>query len=481
MRINLNNLRFVLFVVGLASMPMVSHGQAYKAAIGYDALFAEFGAALETGVGIRVFQPEAPDGAGSYMPDSSIISEFGGKTFINGTIPPVGTFNGHATAVGTNLYGNLSSIAPGITNVTGADANDYINRILGAGISGTPAPIPQGYHVSNHSYVGNVSPVGIKIDLLRRYDFVINRDNTIAVAGANNGSATATTDIWGHSYNGITVGRSDGEHSRGMTTDYGAGRFKPDIVVPLAGPTSFSTPVVGAAAALLQQAAGFDGFGNANNGGQNEVIKSTLFAGATKEEFGAAWDRNSTRPVDEVFGFGELNIQNSYHIFKGGEFAASTSNPATNVGLLGWDYGNFTGSQLFYDFEIGAGQTLTELSAALVWNAAVTDNPLTGAFDLTHVVANLDLELFDSSGTFMYTVGDFASSLRQSSLSTTYNYEHLYLTNLAAGNYTFRIKGDLATDYGFSWRITTAIPEPSGAIILGLALTASLIRRRRQA
>ena len=98
-----------------------------------------------------------------------------------------------------------------------------------------------------------------------------------------------------------------------------------------------------------------------------------------------------------------------------------------------------------------------------------------------HVVANLDLELFDSSGTFMYTVGDFASSLRQSSLSTTYNYEHLYLTNLAAGNYTFRIKGDLATDYGFSWRITTAIPEPSGAIILGLALTASLIRRRRQA
>ena len=155
-----------------------------------------------------------------------------------------------------------------------------------------------------------------------------------------------------------------------------------------------------------------------------------------------------------MYGFGELNILNSYHIWEGGEFAASTSDPTSNVDLFGWDYGNFNGTDdLFYDFEIFVGQTAAELSAVLVWNIDVIDsNPSSGVFDASTVLADLDLELYDSTGSFM-------GSLLDSSLSTEYNHEHIYLKDLPPGNYTFRISGDLAVDYGFSWRIK-AVPDP---------------------
>ncbi len=184
------------------------------------------------------------------------------------------------------------------------------------------------------------------------------------------------------------------------------------------------------------------------------------------------------RPIDDVYGYGELNILNSYHIFEGGEFDGSSSNPATDVGLMGWDYGDFAGgnAQQLYDFKIGAGQT-AELSASLVWNIDVIDGApnVEEIFTPTTSLANLDLELFDSSGSYM-------SLLIDASRSTLYNTEHIYLTDLAAGDYTFRISGDLPVDYGFSWRINTslvAIPEPNTAGILAAGLVGVLLKRRR--
>ena len=344
------------------------------------------------------------------------------------------------------------------------EANDYINNTLGVDSGADPAA--QGFAVGNHSYIGNGNTDAETTDINRRMDFVINRDNTVMVVGANNGAANATPQIFAPSYNAITVGRTDGGHSRGeVGGTYGNGRFRPDIVAP-AGATSFSTPIVGSAAALLIDAA------QGTNGIQNEVIKSTLFAGATKSEF-ASWDRTTTRPIDEVFGFGELNILNSYHIWEGGEHEGSTSDPASEINLDGWDYGDFNGTDdLFYDFSIGPFERITELSAALVWNVDVTDNDANaGVFDATTSLANLDLELYDSSGTFL-------GSLLDSSLSTDYNAEHIFMQDLATGSYTFRITGDSATDFGFSWRIT-AVPEPSSAVLLGLIGLGMMTRRRR--
>ena len=226
------------------------------------------------------------------------------------------------------------------------------------------------------------------------------------------------------------------------------------------------------------EAAGFDEHGNAARG-RNQVIRALLFAGATKNEF-PSWNKTTTRPVDSVYGFGQLNIYNSYQMLQAGEHSAfqSGDKPSSNLGSMGWNYGNYSDGYLYYNFEIAPGEQLAELSAVLTWNVDVWDsNPNPAIFTPQHQLANLDLELFKSSDAFLGT-------LIQSSLSTAYNYEHIYLTNpLAAGKYTFRIAGNMPVDYGFAWRISTRFataPEPSTLLTVALAL-AGLVHRRRRA
>lgn len=454
--------RSVLIVLVFVLTPCaMTFGQTWKSEIGFNDLVSEKGGSLGDGSGLMVMQAEAPDSAGNYMPDVT-DAEFSGKTFTEGS----GAFgtNNHGTLVARNFYGNSSSMTGGISSITGYDANDYIfnwlNALSGNDLNSTPA-----FDIGNHSYVGNGLTTAQAEDILERFDFVINRDNTLMVVGANNGSTSATPQVLTPSYNAIAVGRSDGGHSQSLTSVYGAPRFATSIVVPSAGATSFSTPVVGSAAALLKHAgAGTDFI-------QNEVIRSTLFAGATKDEF-ATWDRTSTRPMDEVFGFGELNILNSYHIFEGGQFEGSTTDPTSNIHDLGWDYGDFDGSKdLFYDFSISPGGDAS-LSAVLSWNIDIIDLNSGTAFEAQRDLADLNLELFDSSGTFL-------GSLLDSSNGSAYNNEHIFFEGLDGGDYTFRISGNSATDYGFSWHIQS-VPEPSSAALIGLGALAMIARRRRR-
>ncbi len=454
------------------------HAQLYKPLIGYDQLVSEYGGSLANGAGITVFMPEGLVGD-NYMPNVN-HAEFIGKSIVNGTVPPVTSASNHATNVGRHLYGNTTSIAPGITRITGASADDFVDRYLSWTTGGYP--LSQGFNISNHSYIGNIADANVKMDLLRRFDYVINRDNTVAVVGANNGDSNTAPDLWTHSFNAITVGRSDGLHSRGTTSVYGSGRSVPDIVVPMQGTgfnfTSFAAPVVGASAAILQQAAGFNYSGKAiPDGMNNQVIRSLLFAGATKDEF-PEWSKTTTQPVDSVYGFGQLNIYNSYKMLEGGQFASSKTpgDFSSSIGEMGWDFGTFSGTDLYYSFEVSSGQWLAELSAALVWNVDVFNtSSIPGVFNPSHQLSNLDLELFNSDG-------ESLGSLIQDSLSTAYNYEHIYLRDpLSSGRYTFRITGDLPVDYGFAWRMSfllSSVPEPSSLVLLAFSFVACLRRRR---
>lgn len=496
MFLRLRNLS-LLFAIGFLILTTnVTSAQAWKPLIGYTELVAEKGGALEDGTGIIVMQTEArytvyernPDGSFvldsngnqipigiKYMPNPSTPPEpqFSGKTFTDATgtnfVDMTGNnvvdeYSSHARSVGLNFFGNTNSMTPGITNITGYEANDYLGNVLGFNTGNDPA-VTAAYDVGNHSYIGNGLTTAQAEDLLERFDFVINRDNTVMVVGANNGSANATPQLLAPSFNSITVGRSDGGHSQTLTSVYGAPRFAVQLVVPSAGATSFSTPVVASAAGLLRDA------GSGTNFVQNEVVRATLFAGATKSEF-STWDRTETRPLDEVFGFGELNILNSYHIFEGGEFEGSTSDPSANVGLMGWDYGDFDGTNdLYYDFSIDPAM-VGEVSAVLSWNMEITDTNSGPGFEASRSLADLNLDLFDSTGSFL-------GSMLDSSNGTDYNNEHIYFQNLSSGDYTFRVSGDLATDFGFSWMVVTSVPEPSSLSVLGLLSLGVLTRRRR--
>ena len=233
------------------------------------------------------------------------------------------------------------------------------------------------------------------------------------------------------------------------TSIYGSGRTKPEIVAPEPR-TSFSTPMVTASAAILHEA------GAGTTATRTETIRALLLSGATKDEF-SDWDRTTTRPLDEVFGAGELNIYNSYMSLQGGEFNSSLTDPAVPVDLNGWDYEEeiVAGNDLFYEFEVAEGTQLDQLSIVLCWNMDITDSDDSlETFTPQEILGDLNLDFYDSTGSFM-------GSLIDESKSTVDNVEHIYLLDLPAGTYHLKVSSDTTKDFGLAWRST------SSALILG--------------
>ncbi len=424
-----------------AQLPSVWHFQ-----VGYTQLLNEFGLVAD-GSGLAVAQVEALEAGLRFMPDA-MNADFAGKAFTQGS-PGSALPSGHATGVGAGFYGLTNSIAPGITNITGFDANEWLGVKLGFDLG--VDPLPQNFAVSNHSYVGSGLTVADATNLLQRFDFAVNQTGMIAVVGvANSGSLP---QLLAPAYNSISVGRTNGSHSFGTTTFYGAGRTKPEIVAP-ATSTSQATGWVSSGASLIYDAA------MGSSATQPEVIKAILLAGATKNEF-PTWDRTTTRPLDEVFGAGEMNVYHSYRILAGGETNGSITEPAAPAPNEGWDYNAAApaGTPIFYDLDVQVGAK--DLSVILDWNIDVIDSDPTGIFNPSTILADMDLRLYDSTGNFLNTLLD-------SSLSTVDNVEHIYQSILGPGRYTLEVRSSIAHDYGIAWRFT-AVPEPQQWIALACA------------
>jgi len=203
------------------------------------------------------------------------------------------------------------------------------------------------------------------------------------------------------------------------------------------------------------------------DGSRSEVIKAMLMAGATKGEFANwidpttglvnPWNRTQTRPLDDIFGAGELNVYNSYLIGIGGKQSASASQPNSSVGSYGWDYKakEDAANDLYYNFQVAEGSTAADFSILLAWNAKITDNdPNDNVFTPTESLQNLDLRLYDSTTSFM-------CSMLDQSISTVDNVEHIYLNSIGPGTYTLKVTGAANWDYGLAWRMTTAFDEPN--------------------
>ena len=426
--------------------------QSIQAQVGYNALLNLVGDSLEDGTGVTSAQIEALASNEEYLANST-DPEFSNTIFVDGTGTSSGASN-HATNVGVRMYGSLS-MASGLGRATnpinGYEASDFLINQTNAGTGADPEPFD--FDVANHSYILYLSQTELTTaqgtNILQRFDFMANQSETTHCVGVNNGSGRATPEFLANSYNSISVGRTNGNHSRGETTIYGAGRLKPQIVAPSA--TSFSTPLVTASAAILHEA------GAGTTATRTETIRALLLSGATKDEF-PNWDRTTTRPLDEVFGAGELNIFNSYMSFQGGEFNGSTTNPTAPVGLNGWDYEEqiVAGDDMLYEFEVPAGTRLDQLSIVLCWNMDIIDvadfSP--NFFVPSENLGDLNLEFYDSNGSFL-------GNLLDESKSTVDNVEHIYLQDLDPGTYHLKISSDTNKDFGVAWR------SSSSQILLG--------------
>ena len=262
-----------------------------------------------------------------------------------------------------DFYGNSTSIAPGIDTID----NYFADSWLGNGFLRSPpsAPRIESRRVQNHSWIGT-STGPTTVDKLQRLDFAIDRDGFTSVVGLDNGAATSIPPLLGHAYHAISVGRSDGNHSTGGTSLDGSGRTKPDLVAPISA-TSYSSPVVAGAAALLLELADGLGFSEA---AAPHAVKALLMAGATKEEF-AGWDRTPARPIDNRFGAGELNIWRSCRILTAGSFLPDVLQYA---GPAGWSPLDFTGpgQTRRFHFQVPAGYFLHRFGALLTWHQVMT-------------------------------------------------------------------------------------------------------------
>jgi hypothetical protein len=311
----------------------------------------------------------------------------------------------------------------------------------------------------------------------------------------------------GSSFNAIAVGLSNGNSAHGSyplattpSTPYASGsRTRPDLVAP-AGATSWATPMVASAAALLV-AEGHQGgntlatdplvtFTTNRNGDtiynaeRSEVVKAALMAGAsrTSPNLTNGYTVNTANGLNNIYGAGQLNISNSYHIIAASEQNSCEDNPAGlgEISAVGFDYdpyfggangSNTTGSYVF--------NTLTDgtLSASLAWNLAVTGETANG-FDTTATLYNLGLYLYDLT----------SSSELAYAASLVDNTENIWWTSLEANHqYMIQVQAEMQSeflwDYALAWHITAGTshaPLPPTIYLLGSGLLAILWLRRKR-
>jgi hypothetical protein len=380
------------------------------------------------GSGIAVLQPEAGAGtATNWQVDPSVLGQPGAAFTYSASAGSTNRFpnslgasSGHAGAVAENFH----AVAAGAPRLDNCEANYFYSFVV------EPLAAKFADPLANQSFTfGNVS-VSSQQAIDWNFDNYASQYNTLFISAANNGGAVSPP---GTSYNCIGVGAYGGSSSVGPTIDNG--RAKPDLTAP-GSSTSFSTPLVTGAAALLQQAGLRGDGGDTNSAVDMRVTKALLLNGAIKP---ADWTNQAPSPLDARYGAGVLNVFNSYqqlaagkHAFSVATFCATNTTPdpagegnAINV-LSGWDFNTNASvaasngvNHYYFNVTNGvAGSTFTA-TATLVWNRHLR----------TVGINNLDL--------FLYAAG--SGALVACSTSLVDNVEHVYLPRLPQGSYDLQV------------------------------------------
>ena len=398
---------------------------------GFTQLQMELGTSLPTGAGIPVMMSEAAQGANFYAQGTAGTVAYAGTGVLAGkTIIPYsgasGT-SGHAAGVASYFCGNTQSVSPGVTELHAWRADDFASDLYFS----DSLPVYAG-SVQNHSWVGSFGLDSTDATLLRRLDFMINRDAVIVSTPMNNGAGMSK--LLANAYHGISAGLRSGNHPQTHSNLDVTGRMKPDLVVNETF-TSFAGPAVASVATLLLDAIRPD-FPGADD---PRVIKAIMLSAASKQNL-LGWKRTTTsRPYDEVFGAGELNVLNAYQILAAGRQPSSNSIVRS---LQGWDKGtSSTSNPERYFFTLPATKWGSTVSATITWHRNIPGDYASST------LANLNLRLVNAAG---FTVGSTVTE----SISSIDNVEHLFLRNLPPGDYALEVSADTtAVSYGIAWEV----------------------------
>ena len=339
----------------------------------------------------------------------------------------------HAENVGGLLYGMAAGVATNLARVDVSEAGWFVTNYVF-----NPLLPPLADVIVNQSFTfgdettnlptpPNWLAVADQLGIDAGYDDYASANQVLFVSAVNNGGAVSPP---GTAYNSIGVAAygAGAASSVGPTLDNG--RCKPDLTAP-ADYTSFSTPQVsGAAAVLMQAALRGDGGGDTHSAFDLRTIKALLLNGAVKP---ADWSASSASPLDRRYGAGVVNVFNAYEQLAGGKqnFGATTFpavgdvHPPTAVSgfishLSGWDFNTNSTSATndsvnHYFFTVPGGA----VTATLVWNRQFGETNIN----------DLDLFLFAAAG----------HNLVACSTSRVDNVEHIFVPQLAAGSYDLQV------------------------------------------
>lgn len=406
--------------------------QSVREIIGYEAAYDRLGRHMPTGQGIAFAHVEG--GLGNYRPelpgpafDTVAFSLRSGES----------TPNVHAAQTARVIYGS-TGLAPGVEVVHCMTTADFLGKlVLNATTTGPPVPAtdsPFEPRVYTHSWIGEPGEMQAAM-ILRRVDYLVDTRDIVMVAGVNNGRDTPVPALLGSAYNAIAVGTTGGNSSGGVTSIDLPGRSKPDLVAPQ-GMTSYTTPVVSAAAALLLEQADRlvkEGHAKANRA---EVIKAALLSGATKPD---RWQPQPGQPLDSHLGAGVVNVDRSLRVL-----AAGSAQPGETIKrLAGWSMPtlkkNATASYTL-KLPIDTGPA----SFILTWHRRIDGRTAIGTRNDTGEKITVWLDaprLADLDLRLVSVIDGQAIDLAQST-SRVDNVEHVYLPSLAKGEYRLDIFRD---------------------------------------
>lgn len=422
--------RLLLLCALCSSAAGLARGQSTLDTIGVTALEAQdptltgsgvIAAQVEGGTNPLQFEvnPESPD---------QPVKLFGYRSTTggSGTFPnTVGIESSHADQVGQNFYAQFGGVAPGLRHVANDEVQYFYHSVIEASEPATARVINQSFGFGPHDAAQD-----------QAYDDYIARYHPVVLTAVGNGGPVLSPS---DCYNGLGVAAYGGTSSTGPTAD---GRCKPDITAP-AGATSFSTPLVSGAAAILVQAGRRQG-ANAAAAADSRTVKALLLNGAVKP---SGWTNTPMAPLDPTYGAGVLNVFNSYQDLAGGRnepvlagLTRDAAHPPLTGGAAGnaergWDYRSIKsgGSELGVNHYRVATSGSGALVCTLVWNKGYRESRIN----------RLALYIYDAAG------NELASSV-----STVDNVQHVYLTGLGAGTYEIEV---VKTAGGVSGRETYAL------------------------
>jgi fibronectin-binding autotransporter adhesin len=383
--------------------------------------------------------------------------EFAGITFQ--AVDPTAitdTLSSHAMSVGGDLYSITTVAYPYVGDVYAASANTFIpNVVQPQDWLATNGPLPghfsTGAQVINNSYVDSENS---NLDALRRWDFMIQRDNVTFVTAAviDNGSFAGDYLDWS-AFNSLAVSSP----ALAFSPTGSPGKQHADIWAN--GLTSFATGTVSGYAAGL--------YGNAQVANQADaqndvVVRSLLMAGADKVNY----TRDTANNLSAVYGAGEADYNSSLSLLQGGEQSIQSVSSVTGAisgslttCLKGWAFGAIpSAGQSVIMFH--AANTITGITASLNWDVTSPSTATTLNTSSPEIFPDLNLQVLPVVVTNgHYALGASLGDTTLQSNATHDNVQYIYSTStLAAGNYAFVISGDptLSPNVGFSYNVVSA-------------------------